>query len=126
MDWQFAPDVKLRLDRIVSSGLFPHILPSKITAVRGVGSSSRAIARVWSLPRVWQIVLDIKPRYIIEVITERFDKLTLENQDKTLIHELMHIPKTFSGALISHKGRYHQINGRSVQKLYDHFTSRRK
>lgn len=74
-----------------------------ITAVRGYGSTSRAVARIWSLPRVWQLALKIKPQYVIEVIAERFDKMSLEEKNKTLIHELMHIPKTFSGALVPHK-----------------------
>lgn len=94
--------------------------------MRGVGSTSRAIARIWSLPRPWQLALKIQPQYIIEVIAERFDKLKESDQNRTLIHELMHIPKTFSGALVSHRGRYHRINNQTVEKLYDHIITRRK
>lgn len=94
--------------------------------MRGFGSTSRAIARIWSLPRPWQMALKIPPQYIIEVIAQRFDRLSPNDQDRTLIHELMHIPKTFSGALVSHRGRYHRINHKTVEKLYDHFIARRK
>ena len=55
--------------------------------------------------------------YIIEVIAQRFDKLDSREKIKTLIHELMHIPKTFSGALLSHRGPHHEINDREVEKV---------
>lgn len=73
-----------------------------IKAVRSFGSSSKAIARIWGLPRVWQIVLDLKPQYVVEIISEKFDKMSVDQQNRVLIHELAHIPKTFSGALIPH------------------------
>lgn len=87
--------------------------------MRGFGSTSRAIARIWSLPRPWQMVLKISPQYIIEVIAQKFDKLSEENKDQTLIHELLHIPKTFSGALSPHKRGFNQ-------KVYDHYNTWRK
>lgn len=93
--------------------------------MRGKGSTGRAIARIWSLPRPWQMALSVQPQYIIEVIAERFDRLSPEEKDHTLIHELMHIPKSFSGALVSHRGRYHRINHRTVQEKYDDFIARR-
>lgn len=88
-------------------------------AIRGFGSTSRAIARIWSLPRPWQLVLKIKPQYIIEVIDKKFDKLSDEDKDQTLIHELLHIPKTFSGALSPHKRGFHR-------KVYDYYHSWRQ
>jgi predicted metallopeptidase len=103
MDWEFAPDIQSRLAKLSSAKNFSHVDPKMITAMRGYGSTSRAIARIWSLPRIWQMVLRIKPQYIIEVIANRFDKMSPDQQDHTLIHELMHIPKTFSGALVPHK-----------------------
>lgn len=96
-----------------------------ITSMRGTGSTSRAIARIWSLPRPWQLALKIEPQYIIEVIAERFDRLSDSDKDRTLIHELMHIPKTFSGALVPHRGRSHRIDRRTVEKMYDLFITRR-
>lgn len=126
MDWQFAPDIKSRLNRLLSSGLFPHISSAKLTVLRGHGSTGRAIARIWSLPRPWQLTLKITPQYIIEVIAERFDRLASVDQDRTLIHELMHIPKTFSGALVSHRGRGRRINNHSVELLYQQYLANKK
>lgn len=76
-----------------------------IFSFRSQGSSSRAYARIWGLSRVWQMALNKPPSYIIEVISERFDKLDRRHQDEVLVHELAHIPKNFSGALVSHSRR---------------------
>lgn len=91
--------------------------------MRGLGSTSRAIARIWSLPRPWQLALKISPQYVIEVISERFDKMNQEDQDRTLIHELMHIPKTFSGALVAHRGKKHRIDRKNVEVIYQKYLA---
>lgn len=69
------------------------------------------------MSRLFKEVAGLEPHYIIEVNAKRFDKLSERDKIKTLIHELMHIPKTFSGALLSHRGRYHSINDREVEKI---------
>ncbi len=121
MNWEDAPEIKTRLDQILVSLELPHILAHRLIVFRSHGSTGRAIARIWSLPRVWQQALSLTPHYVIEVISERFDKLSKDDQDRTLIHELMHIPKTFSGALVSHRGRSHRIDRRSVEVLYQKY-----
>jgi predicted metallopeptidase len=78
---------------------------------------TRAIARIWGMSRLFKEVAGIDPHYIIEVNAKRFDKQSDREKIKTLIHELMHIPKTFSGALLSHRGPHHEINDREVEKL---------
>ncbi len=126
MLWEFAPDIQKQLKIILASQLFPHVKASMITAMRGHGSTSRAIARIWSLPKPWQLALNIEPQYIIEVISERFDKMSPEDQDRTLIHELMHIPKTFSGALVAHRTHSHRIDRRTVEINYQLYRQKRK
>jgi len=69
------------------------------------------------MAKIFHEVVGIEPNYIIEVNAKRFDKLSDRDKVKTLIHELMHIPKTFSGALLSHRGRYHRINEREVERI---------
>src|SRR3989339_1342467 len=54
---------------------FQHIDLTRVFCFRSVGSASRAIARIWSLPRIWQRALSIEAHYIIEVVSERYDKL---------------------------------------------------
>lgn len=128
MEWIDAPDIKKQIEKIVDSLSLNYIDSKRIVCFRSTGSVSRARARIWSLPRVWQQALNIPAHYIIEVIDRHFDKLSRDDQDRILIHELLHIPKNFSGALVPHRGRYHRIDNRSVEalfKIYDHYSSRR-
>lgn len=118
MDWQLAPELQQRVRKLVNTLQFSHIDPKRIIVFRSYGSKSRARARIWSLPRIWQKALKVKPHYCLEVLSEKFDYLNKENQDKVLIHELLHIPKTFSGSLLSHQGRKRRIDLRMVEKLF--------
>jgi len=64
-----------------------------------------------------QLALNVKTHYAVEVISEQFDKLSDEEQTKTLIHELMHIPKAFGGGF-----KYHNVvNRKNIDKLYKKF-----
>lgn len=118
MEWQLAPELQKRVKKLVDSLNFSHIDSKKVIIFRSYGSKSRARARIWSLPRIWQQALKIRPHYCLEVLSEKFDNLSKEDQDRILIHELLHIPKTFSGALLSHRGRKRRIDQRTVEKLF--------
>jgi predicted metallopeptidase len=100
--WLPAPDVKKKLLNISIVLQLTWVKTSRIFCVRSAGTSTRAIARIWGLGRVWQLALSQKPAYIIEVISERFDRLGEDEKDKVLLHEISHIPKNFSGALLPH------------------------
>jgi predicted metallopeptidase len=113
-----ASDVSRLINEIIKKLGLSYIVKSQVYCVRSTGSGSHAYARVWGLHRIFQEVAGYKPTYVIEVLSEKYDHLSLENKRKVLIHELMHIPKTFSGALLSHKGRYHKINEKEVNALY--------
>lgn len=103
MNWEFAPDVKRQTCLLAKKLSLNYISSGRIFCFRSFGSKSRATARIWSLPRIWQKALKTKPGYCIEVISERFDKMTVGEKEKVLIHELKHIPKNFSGALLGHR-----------------------
>lgn len=102
VDWKVAPDVKKKLHRLTTLLEIDWVTPSRIFCVRSSGTKTRAIARIWGLGRVWQLALVQKPAYIIEVISEKYNRLREEDKDKVLLHELSHIPKNFSGALLPH------------------------
>lgn len=118
-EFEIAPDVEKITKQLVKKLAFGHIDISRLFFIRSSGSKARAYARIWGLSRVFQVAAGFAPTYVIEVISERFDKLPDSEQIKVLIHELMHIPKTFSGALKSHRGVHHAINSREVEKLFE-------
>jgi predicted metallopeptidase len=64
-----------------------------------------------------QLALERKGFYVIEVISHRFDKMSEEEKIKTLIHELMHIPKSFGGGFIHHNVVCHK----NVEKMYEKY-----
>ena len=111
-----APDIQKRIDFLVPELELDYIDHRNLICFRSTGSTGRAYARIWSLPKIWQMGLGIEPHYCIEVISEKFDKQSLDEQEKILIHELLHIPKNFSGALVPHRTHKH----RSFRHYHDH------
>lgn len=127
MRFEPAADVQAQVARILR-GLeehMSHIDPSRVVCMRSSGSKSSAIARCWSLPKIWQRALGEQAHYIIEVISGRFDHLSEDDKDRVLIHELLHIPKTFSGGLRPHSG-FVTINRRTVEKVYRVYVAAKK
>lgn len=117
MKYVLAPEIKKQIDALVKALNFTHIKVAQIHCIRSLDAKTRAIARIWGMSRLFKEVAGIEPNYIIEVNAKRFDKMSEREKIKTLIHELMHIPKTFSGALLSHRGPHHRINDREVEKI---------
>ena len=124
MEWKKASDIEKNIKDIISNLSFRHIDPKRIYCFRSFCSKSIAKARIWSFPKVWQLALDLPPCYIIEVISSHFDKLDLNDQKRVLIHELLHIPKNFSGSLLSHRGRYRRIDNKSVEYFFQMLKSK--
>ncbi len=123
MKYEKAEDVQAMIRRLASV-LFPKYNYERILAIRSYGSKASVYARIWSMPKVWQVALDIKPFYVIEVISEYFDELDEEEKEKVIIHELLHIPSTFSGALLPHKFKSKRIDDRTVNRLYEEYKRR--
>ncbi|KKR44373.1 MAG: hypothetical protein UU51_C0028G0004 [Microgenomates group bacterium GW2011_GWC1_41_20] len=101
-EYEKAPDIRRRALILIKELQLDHLVVSRLFFYRSTGSKARAYARTWGLPKLWQNTLEIGPAYIIEVISGYFDKLSLHDQDKVLLHEISHIPKNFSGALVPH------------------------
>lgn len=105
LDWIKAPDIDKRVKQILHDLNLEWIDSKRIYCFRSRNSKARARARIWGLSRIFQQALDIKPAYVIEVISEKFDHLSEDEKTRILIHEIAHIPKTFSGSLLPHKRR---------------------
>jgi predicted metallopeptidase len=123
MDWQEAKDIEEKLEDIVKYVDFSHIKLSRVYCYRTKGSKTSAYARTWSFPKIFQQALSIEPAYVIEVLSQHFDKLDEDKKKKVLIHELLHIPKNFSGALLPHKSRSRNINTLANQ-LFKEYKSK--
>lgn len=112
-----ARDVKDLTARIVAQLGFDHVDVNGIHCYRSINSKSkRTVARIHNLSKVWQKALDKPANYLIEVISERYDKLSQEEKEKVIIHELLHIPKGFSGGFRPHRG---YITSRKIDALYE-------
>jgi len=102
MRYEEAPDLKERVADIVLTLNMNHIDLDRIECLRGFGSSTRRIiARCHALGKVMQKAMKSKAFYAIEFL-ERFDKMPRKEQDRVIIHELLHVPKTFGGGFRQH------------------------
>jgi predicted metallopeptidase len=123
MHWTACSKTHARLRKMIGALGFSHVDPSRIFCVRGYGSSSEAWARIWGLPTLWQQVLRTGPAYVIEIIEPEFSRLPPAEQDRVLIHELLHIPRTFSGAIRPHRSPTFRINRRTVEHYYQRYLA---
>jgi len=117
-----APDVKWLVDAIVMKLGFNHVDCGNVYCFRSRGSKSRrTVARVHGLGRLWQQAMKTEPKYVIEVVSERYDRLSQKDKERVIIHELLHIPRGFSGGFRPHKG---YINKKTIDKLHEAFRRR--
>jgi len=124
MDVEMAPDVERKVNEIVDVLSYGHINEFRLICMRSRNATANAYARIWNLPDIWQKALSVGTFYIIEVLSQHYDKLPDEEKEKVLIHELLHIPKTFSGALRPHGGKV-KINERTVGQLHRIYKERK-
>jgi len=114
--YEVAEDVCEAIRVILGAGVFPHVDPERVRCVRSWGSRGRAVARIYGLPRPW-IVAGLEPGYVIEVVSEAFDVLPCREKVRVLVHELAHIPSTFSGALRPHRRGFGAIVRGAMARL---------
>ena len=119
-----APDVKMLVDEIIDRLDLFHVVPQSVHCYRSKGSKSkRIIARIHGFGKIWQKALGLPPAYVIEVLSERYDKLCQEDKEKTVIHELMHIPRGFKGGFRPHKG---YVSRQQVDSMYKEYKKRKQ
>ncbi len=126
MEWQPASDVHTRLRRIARALGLTYVVPARIRCVRVEGSRANALARIWGLPPVFQDALDLEPHYVIELMVPAFDRLPRREQDRVIIHELLHIPRTFSGGIRPERSPSLSINNRTVERYYRQYLAAMK
>ena len=118
MEYFPAPEIDHEILRIIRSLGWNHIYPDRVRAIRSRGTRSRRIlARCHGLPKALQTGLSMPAHYVIEVVSEKFDRLSEEEQIKTLIHELLHIPRVFGVGFRNHD----YVREKRVKQLYDQY-----
>ena len=117
LEWDDAKEIKQDIDEIIKVLDIPHIDSSRIFCFRTFGSKSRSYARIWAMPKIFQRALNIRPAYVIEVLSKYYDNLDEDSKKKVLIHELLHIPRNFSGALVPHRSRHRHLQS-EVNRLF--------
>ncbi len=122
LSWTKDPEIQEEMTQIISSLGLSYINGRRVFCYRTSGSKARAYARIWSFPKIFQDVLEIEPAYVMEIISEKFDKLNADNRKKVIIHELLHIPKNFSGSLLPHKYGYTKIE-KEVEVLFKRYMN---
>src|SRR5574344_270594 len=120
----YANDVKERAEDIVKILEWNYIDLENVSYIRSYGSNSRyTIARCHALGKAMQIGMKRKTSfYLIEVLSEKFDRLPEDEKIKVIIHELMHIPKTFGGGFIQHD----IVHERNVRVVYEQYLNLKK
>lgn len=125
LEWMEDPDIQIQINHLIHTLELIHLRADRILCYRTTGSSARAYARIWSFPKIFQHALHLEPAYVIEVISEKYDRLPDDKKLQVLIHELLHIPKNFSGSLLPHKFGKTTID-REVARLYKEFREKSK
>lgn len=119
MKYVDAPDLKERMNEIIAMLNMDHIDVNRIECIRSFGSSTRrTIARCHTLGKLMQKAMKVQAHYAIEFL-ELFEKLSKEDQDKVIIHELMHVPKTFGGGFRQHDF----VCEENIEVMYDKFVN---
>lgn len=122
MRYDYAPDLKERLTEMVKTLEMNHIDIERVECLRSFGSSTkRTIARCHTIGKVMQKGMKAPAFYTIEFL-EKFDKLSKTDQDKVIIHELLHIPKTFGGGFRQHDF----VCEENIDKLHGHLEFSRR
>jgi predicted metallopeptidase len=121
MRYEYAEDLQ-NIAEEISLLLFPHIDISRVKCFRSKGSSSKnTIARCHTIGKLMQMAIGTKAHYAIEFL-ELYEKQPEEEKIKTIIHELMHIPKAFGGGF-----RHHDwVCDNNVNKMYVNYVASKK
>lgn len=123
--WKEDRKLKTHLNKTIKEAGVSWVKTSRVFTYRSTNAKTRAYARIWGLSRIWQQALKIKPAYILEVISEKYDRLSDLEKSKILLHEVAHIPKNFSGALVPHTKRRKGNFRDKLKLLYEVYNSAR-
>ncbi len=121
--YEIANDIQSRLADIVQTLDLRYIDLDKVVCLRSYHSSTRRIiARCHGMSKVLQIAMGVSAFYVLEFLSERFDKLNDTEKEETIIHELMHIPKNFGGGF-----RHHDyVSEKSIKLMHEKYRKTKR
>lgn len=122
--WEKDGEIQEQMEEIVRALEMDYVNVGRVFCYRTEGSKARAYARIWAFPKIFQEVLSLEPAYVLEIISEKFEKLDANNKKKVIIHELLHIPKNFSGSLLPHSYGHTKIE-REVETLFKKYEQKK-
>lgn len=116
--YEIAPDIQARFADILQTLALGHVDPDRVVCLRSRGSSARrVVARCHGMSKVLQVALNIRAVYVLEFLSERFDRLDEAGREEVIIHELLHIPRNFGGGF-----RHHDVvTDRKVRLIHERY-----
>lgn len=112
MKYSFSKEWTEKARGIASALKMNHVKPERIACIKSFGSKTRrTIARIHALGKAMQLGMQQDAFYVIELL-RKFETLNEDEKEKTIIHELMHIPKSFGGGF-KHHGNF--VTSRNVE-----------
>ncbi len=122
VNYSRAFDLEEQIKDLVNLLELDNVDLSRVFCFRTSNSKAKNVnARISGTSKVLQKALNIQACYVIEVISMNFDNLSEEEQTKVLIHELLHIPKTFGGGFRQH----HLINNQIINRMYAYYKNKK-
>ena len=124
MKYEYSLDWTIRTRDLAKALGLSHVDTERVSVIVSQGSKSRrTIARIHTMGKAMQMGLQQKPFYTIELISEKFFRQSSDDQTKTLIHELLHIPASFGGGFRHHKTH---VNHHTVEKEFSKIVSQKR
>ncbi len=122
--YEQAPDIRAIAEDVVRVLGWGHVDLRNVGFIRSRGSKARrTYARCHAMGKAMTVGMGrIKSYYVIEVIAERFDRLAADEREETVIHELMHIPRSFGGGFKHHN----VVNQKTVKAAHETYRERKK
>jgi len=104
MKYEYSEEWTVRTRHIARELGLDYIPLDRISCVKSYGSKARGtIARIHATGKAIQVGTQDGAYYVIELISKKFDKDSEAEKIKTIIHELLHVPKSFGGGFRGHR-----------------------
>jgi len=114
IEYKVAEEEQKIVNNIIIKLKLDYIDLNRLKIIYSFNAKTNAIARIWGTPKPLSVAFGIQPLYVIELVWEKYARLSEEDKLKVLLHEILHIPKTFSGGLRPHGNK---VNNREVERL---------